>query len=64
MSGKSQQSGTQLRTKWLPLPSSHLLPIRLEFIKDLSLKLEPTNTQRRKSNKTGSQPIQGRSEQR
>uniref|UniRef100_A0A0A8YXB3 Uncharacterized protein n=1 Tax=Arundo donax TaxID=35708 RepID=A0A0A8YXB3_ARUDO len=63
MSGKSQQSSTQLRTKWLPLPSS-LLPIRLEFIKDLSLKLEPTRTQRRKSNKTGSQPIQGRSEQR
>jgi hypothetical protein len=43
---------------------SLLLQNRLEFIKVLSLKLEPTSTQRKKSKKTGSQPIQGRSEQR
>uniref|UniRef100_A0A0A8Y4P9 Uncharacterized protein n=1 Tax=Arundo donax TaxID=35708 RepID=A0A0A8Y4P9_ARUDO len=64
MSGKSQQSSAELKTKWLPLHTSHLLPFRLEFIKDLNLKLEPTSTQRRKSTKIGSQPIQGRSEQR
>jgi hypothetical protein len=39
------------------------LPNRLEFIK-VTLKLEPTSIQRKKSKKTGSQPIQGRSEQR
>jgi hypothetical protein len=48
----------------LALFFSLLLPNRLEFIKVLSLKLEPTSTQRKKSKKTGSQPIQGRSEQR
>lgn len=40
-----------------------LLPNRLDFIK-IILKLEPTSRQRKKSKKTGSQPIQGRSEQR
>ncbi|KAI4964826.1 hypothetical protein ZWY2020_059501 [Hordeum vulgare] len=36
-----------------------VVELLLEFIKDPVLKLEPTSTQRKKSKKTGSQPIQG-----
>ncbi|KAG8093091.1 hypothetical protein GUJ93_ZPchr0012g19548 [Zizania palustris] len=43
---------------------SQAVPHRLEFIKDHILKLEPTSTQKKKSKKTGSQPIQVREETR
>lgn len=45
------------------LPNSSL-PIGLELIKALNVKLEPTNSKGTKNTKTGSHPIQGRSEQR
>jgi hypothetical protein len=69
MSGKSHHQTK--KTKWLtqllyelafPSPS---LSHTLEFIvTNTVLKLDPKGTQRKKSKKTGSWPIQGRSEQR